>query len=268
MAGVRPMYCGKDGVIGAFATLRGSVPYYSVWQGKDIMYQYNEVDTAKGEEMLETLIDAAEASGNTDIFVIKFHPKLDGGFITDKTKSIGSVPVRFVPLTQAQHNSQPVDRLNGFNDERVPLPIYKTLIQLESIKPMLDQKLLDLETRMQKIEAPVPAAELDVFDRIGSIIEKPGVIELIGRVVNMLPGIMKPQPNIQVAGVETNQSEMNNENDSALLTDEEDEQLNNALDRLAVHCDLINDLKLLADWADANTLMFKSLLASLKTEKK
>jgi hypothetical protein len=283
------MYTGSDNILDAFDSLRNGNPYFSIWCDRDILFQFNEVDLQKGRKALEDILLAADSSGNTDILLIKFHPKLEkGGYITNATPVISTLPVRVVEMESNVRVQRDGNAVGGMMDEyRLPAPVYnmmKVTTQALTDNAAVNAKLLE---RVEALENGSTNKEPDTWDRISGIMEKPGAMELIAGILSrFLPGA---QPNIQIAGTPGNiaQKSGNGSNIAeksdyghadkvpaniadisdapAFLTDEQNDAIDTALDRLSSHCNIVEALPQLADYADANPDMFKLLLGNLKT---
>ena len=99
MAINKAMYNGVQNIMDAYDR-NASTPYYSVWAGRDMVFSYNDDDEEKGRNhLLENLI-ACEQNEHTDILKIKFHPKKEKSFITDKSPSISTLFVRVCDVNQ------------------------------------------------------------------------------------------------------------------------------------------------------------------------
>jgi hypothetical protein len=265
------MYTGSQHIMDAFDTLKPNTPYYSVWIGRDLFFQYNESDAEKGRDMLEKIVVAGEEQGNTDLMDIKFHAKLDNGYITNKTPVIGTLRVRCAGFETADGQQVSGMQVRG-ND--LPAPVYRMLVNIENSLPGITERLAKLET------ATVGAVEKepDWFDRISGLLSQPGMME---STVNLLQPIISrfipgmPAANIQVAGVQEspvrpviNTPVAGNNNapgelESVTLTDEQNEIIDNAIAELSDYCDVVDCLPLLAKFAKENTQMFKMLITQL-----
>jgi hypothetical protein len=283
--GQRAFYSGRENIMSAFETVRNGNPYYSVWYGRDIIFQFPESDMQKGATLLDQLLQAAENQDNTDILTIKFHPKPDkNSFITDKTPVIGTMPVRVVEF--GTENDASVGGLD--NRGMMATPVYHMMKNITDLlneskqsNIMLEQRLLKLETEPEALLEP----EKDLFDKISGIIEKPGMMDLIGKVIAMLPLGLPQQPNMMVSGVnETNDNLKINTSmaDTAKKSDDgsvetesfpspvletinqlEYDSVSVSIDVLAKHCNIVQTLAALATFSEDNPGMFKTLLSNL-----
>lgn len=278
--GLRAMYTGREAIISGFKTLRGDVPYFSVWCRGNMLGQYNGDDLDAGTEMLLQLISAAEQNDNTDIFIIKIHPQLKKGYVSSSSDVIATLPVRMIELDGGD------DSIAGLQTDSKGMLPYSTHFLLKGQTDAM-QKIVDsnaaIEARIALLEKP-GEKELDTFDRIGAILDKPGVTDLIGKLLDKLQLFPQAQPNIMVSGVkgagsviaenivdgqplqqpETSAS-IEEKSDAAIdFTDEENDKIDAAIMRLSGHCDVVKSLVLMADYADANPDTFKWVLGSLK----
>jgi hypothetical protein len=245
------MYTGSEAIGDAFDSISEETPYYSVWLGKAIMASHNSEDVELGRRKLDRLITAMEASNNTDIVIIKFHPGADkSGYITDKTAVVATIIVRVVPL-----NYDGIEQT-----ERLPNVQYKFM--LDSILTGITEKLTPIEERLLALESTEPDEDEDGIighiNKYSKLLDHPVVM---GIVQKYLPGIMgEPVKPVMISGTPGQPQQQPQIVDQSGI-----ESLNNSLDRLAQHCDLVPDLKALADYADSNPTMFKMVLGNLKT---
>lgn len=264
----RAMYTGTEAIMDAFEGM--DVPYYSVWQGKDLLFQFNDSDVEKGRVKLETMLQAAEQQQNTDILAIKFHAKPEkGGYITNSTKVVGTLFVRAYGLQNYGMTEGNTTR------DWVPNPVYKHMEKLAELPELLvkmNERLIALETEDVEDVTPQPN---DMVGRIGAILDNPQVMGLIEKFTPVVVSLLSkaatifsplPQQSIKLSGM--SMSESNSQAKQPVVIDEQGMAiLNNSLDRLANHCDLVTDLKALADMADNNPQMFAFLLTQLKQQK-
>jgi len=88
------MFTGEASILAAFQTYKQ--PFFSVWQGKDLIFTHNEDDSGSAEELFLENLRALESQGNRNVYKVKFHPAKEKAYITDKTPVIGSFTFRAV----------------------------------------------------------------------------------------------------------------------------------------------------------------------------
>lgn len=270
----KPLYCGASNIMQAFDSLRPDNAYFSVWQGNKMLYQYNGESLDAGREILDQMMTAAESNFNTDVFDIKFHSKLDDGYITNKSKVIGTMPVRAYDPS-ADGVEPGITGITRPGD--LPKPVYNMLQKIE--------EHLTMEDRLKALETAQPAVrELDWFDRISGLLEKPGMVETVGSL--LAPILQKLVPgtavnvNIPVNGATVKASqkatpaELNpvqpdspgHNDDHEDFTPEESLILDNAISDLSAYCDVVDVLPKLVLFAERERPMFDFMLQKLKTD--
>lgn len=265
MAINKAMYLGVDAIMQAFDR-NAQTPFYSVWAGKDMIFSWNDEDMEQGRVYLMENLIASEQNEHSDILKIKFHPKKEKLYITDKTPSIATLFVRVCDPNYMKGNMQPYQ----------PAPNYG----MQSLLEKQTEILHGLSSRLQALEDVQMDEEEedddqdDTLGKIGTILNHPAVQTLIAAIMPAMIPAIKPQPAQQVAGIENDDmvaadpSEFENEIGLIDLQDDQGDQYNDieqSLTRLAQHTtDLAGDLRALADMADNNPSQFKMLLGMLK----
>ena len=266
MAAQKAMYTGTANILSAFDTLSNGASCYSVWMTspKEILFQYNEDDIEKGRDRLVEALGGAEANNNTDLLIIKFHPKKEKGFITDKSQVIGSIPIRVCELGSV--NGAPVERVsNGSYQGGNYAQMLEIAVALKTLPDTLNKSMAPIYERLEALETEreEPAQEQDAIGRVMDFIESPNSVQMVQMVLDRLiparqpynmavgnkpPGSIAPQATAQAPG-----------------PGEVDVQvLDAALQRLRYHCQLDTDMTLLADMADNNPGQFKMLWSMLR----
>lgn len=270
MAINKAMYTGVNQIMDAFDR-NAQTPYYSVWAGKDMIFSYNEDDAEQGRVYLMENLIASEQNEHSDILKIKFHPKKEKTFITDKTPSIATLFVRVCDPNYFKGQVQPYQAQPNYGMQNL---MERQLEMLNGI----NSRLTALEEVQEEVEEEEDSEE-DVLGKIGTIINHPAVQTLIAALLPNVLTAMKPQPTQAVAGIEPEleqldemeayeqeavgeidytQDEQNYHNHSI-------QQINIALERLSQHTNsLAADLTALADMADNNPTQFKMLLGMLR----
>ena len=175
-----------------------------------------------GEGMLSDILEAAEQNENTDIFLIKIHPDLKKGYITSSSDVVATLPVRVVDLN-ADYAS--VSGISPDSSGMVPYNTHYLLKEaLGGVNKVLESNKA-LEARMALLEIP-EAKEVDTFDRIGAILEKPGVTDIIGKLLDKLQLFGQPKQNIVVAGINDNVKDLEKTNSASIPATNTDTTLN------------------------------------------
>lgn len=268
--GLKAMYTGRDAILGAFNDVRGDNPYYSIWYGGQMLSQYSGIDMDEGYNRLSGILEAAEQNGNTDILVIKLHPKPKGDYITNKSEVIGTMPVRVVDFDSG------TETLSGTSTGLLATPVYNMFKDIRTHMVNDAERMQTLEVKIAGLEAAqiVEPVEKDWIEKASDILQKPGVSDFLLKLVTMLPisGIGQPQPNIQMNGVndvvkEPVKSNPVNEDvkpEVVFLSEADDVVIDEALERLSVHCNIVEVLPKLAAFAENDPQTFKWLLGQLK----
>jgi len=273
MAINKAMYNGVNSIMDAHDR-NASTPYYSVWAGKDMIFSYNEDDAEAGRiHLLENLM-ACEQNEHSDILKIKYHPKKEKLFITDKTPSIATLFVRVCEPSYLRGQIQQY--------QPAPQPYQNNMLQERQM-----ELLNSIASRLTALEEARLEEEEDEDDnglgKIGLILDHPVVQGLISAVLptmlnngnknNTEKPILNGVPDDEIS--ETIQrnfdTDFEDNFDDANLLDLQEERINdvsnsikNSLERLAAHTDnLPNDLKALANMADNNPAQFKMILKML-----
>jgi hypothetical protein len=84
MAGKKAMLLGAKSVTDWYQAV-SKTPYYSIWNGRQKIFQWREDDKEGGLDMLESTLTQAEENGMDEILSIRLHPALDAnGYINEK----------------------------------------------------------------------------------------------------------------------------------------------------------------------------------------
>ncbi|MET0461908.1 MAG: hypothetical protein ABW007_02095 [Chitinophagaceae bacterium] len=275
------MFTGVDSVISAIDSFYADAPYYSVWSGKDMIFQYSSEDFDAGRKRLYDLLQSWSDSGNSQIFAIKFYAKFDSGYITSKTPDIGTMTIRAVgfdtPGVVSGVDGAPAQ--SGSAGGYLPYPVWEALKGVGSLKDSLQQNFDTINSRLMALESPEdtePEPEpKTLIQTIGEVLSLPIVQQLIPQILSspVIAGLLGGTPNTQttahISGI--NDTPMATaEAPAAPVTGPQNEQealesINDSLERLSHHCDLEADLKKLADVAEQKPEIFKMLLQQLRS---
>jgi len=251
----KAMFTGTESIIQAFDNMDN--PFFSVWINKDILFQNNDGDKDKAKSTLLDMLTAAEQNGNSEILTIKFHPGKEGKYITDKTPVVGTLFVRVVPI----NGSMAMSGIESGND-RLPYPIYKATMAMQAMAEQLPVTMAGIQDRLTKLEESSISGDDDQDDdqinRILKLANHPVVMALLSK---FIPGMGAAA--MAVSGITTDQAPPPSQN---AISEADYVRLDAALGRLMKHCNLVDDLTLLADLAETSPDMFKLLLSNLRSK--
>lgn len=288
MAG-RAFYTGRENIGQAFEFLGNKNPCFSVWYGRGILISYGGDDIDEAKDLLDAFLENGERIKNTDLLNLKFHPKPTDGYIHNRSKELSATPIRIYSFDEADDIGLDFSRPN--EGMRLSPGVYNVLTDIKTGIAGITAYSTSLEERVKALEAaPVEPAELTIWERLAnSLIEKP---ETIGQILSLLPfnrvtaspqignipadiaeksdvtGKVLPLANIAQNG--DNGSEISpasiaeSSDTGGDLTNEENAIVDAALYRLGAHCDIVQALPVLVDYADANPAVFKAFLESIK----
>lgn len=204
----KAMGIGVDAVTEWFTTNADSnAPYYSVWQGKNIVFTSKEEDFEKALQLLEDNLKACEQNSYDEILILKLHYITKGNkhqIITDKTPVVASYSFRVVPLQSGGY-------MQPYNADQRPAPY-------GGYGSQIIEKLNGIESRLNAIEsdddddfedASTGAIEQPnndgFYGLLNNLLQQPEVKQLA---VNILSGIVQKiipmnttQQHAQVAGI-------------------------------------------------------------------
>jgi hypothetical protein len=246
MAINKAMYNGVQSIMDAYDR-NSETPYYSVWAGRDMVFSYNDDDIEKGRNhLLENLI-ACEQNEHTDILKIKFHPKKEKTFITDRTPAIATLFVRVCDVNQNRGQIMPMQQNYNQNPQLIQM-LEKQNELISGINNRL--ALIEEEPEPEENETETEA----VIGRIETLLNHPVLNLVLGLVAPKISEFMKPQNNMvtALAGVENTE----NKSDENLLIE--------ALDLLSKKVEnLPLTLHKLALYAEKNNSQFNMLVSML-----
>lgn len=246
MAINKAMYNGVQQIMDAYDR-NAETPFYSVWAGRDMIFSFNEDDSEKGRNhLLENLV-ACEQNEHTDILKIKFHPKKEKYFITDKTPAIATLFVRVCEVNPNRGQYQIMPQSYQQNPQIIEL----LTKQNEMLSGFHNRLALIEGTEEEDYESETETEA--IIGKIEGILNHPVINLLIGVLTPKISNLMQPakQKVTSLAGV--------NEDIGS-----ETDKLEKALIRLSNHIeDLPTTMTKLADYADKNKPQFDILLKML-----
>lgn len=252
MAINKAMYNGVQDIMNAFDR-NAETPFFSVWAGRDMVFSFNENDMEKGRNhLLENLI-ACEQNEHTDILKIKFHPKQEKSFITDKTPSVATLFVRVCDVNANRSQLMPMQNFNNTND-RIGSLLEKQTELLSGLHNRLS--LLENQNEDEDDDEEIEDKTERVLGQINGILGNPAVNMILGLLMPKMNDLLKPVQNPTVtslAGFENKEIQ----EDQVLDIETALNRLNNHVENLGL------TLTKLADYADKNTDQFNMLLKML-----
>ncbi len=274
-------YVGYQEGMDAFDRLRPKDnAYFSIWRGTDLEYAYAGEDREEGTQILSDTLTVGQKRKTRSVITIKFHPATDNGYITNKSKTIGKIDIcPYDPADDTEIEESDVI-VAGARPGNVSNAVWG---KLTSIETMLSGQL---EERLKLLENPAPA-QVSGFnwpEQIGALLQQPGAVEtmgnllqpLIGTVIGLVNKVVPqqtiPMQNLQVSGAEPKKnpaspvdpaSHAENSDTGSDYSDADNEAMDNAITRLSKVCDPVICLPKLADVAEKNPALFKSMLETL-----
>lgn len=256
MGSARALFTGHDNIMSGFETFIKKYPFYSLSAGNTLLWQGG--NTPEDYDELSNMIESAEMSGNTDILYIKFYDSDIPKPITNKTPNTSTM------ICQAVAKQGRGDMgIGSVQDGRLPRELYMIVKAMEGIP----DQFANINKRLNEMEAAEPEEVKDdsIIGKIGAFLETPIGGMLLTR---LLPGVPVPAiGNAKVSGTGDPVAANIAENvDTPAFTEDQVDQIDAIIDRLAVHCDVISDLGLLADLAEKQPQIFKMMLMQLRSK--
>lgn len=236
---------GIDSVIEGYNTFAEYSPIYSVWQGRNLKFQFNDEDIQRGQDLLLNNLEAIRQTGSDAVFTIRFHTTKDkDGFISDKTPYVGSFNFKV---------SEPTNQLGNLAgaDYTSNSPI------LSKLDKILDQQN-ELQSRIAALEEQEEDEEDEpknnsVMGLISGIMETPIGKQLIENAIGALFKNIAPQQpapkQVGLAGIPS-----------------EEEKIQDAIERLkTIDPEIADDLQKLAHIAETQKGTFEFLVKNLRS---
>lgn len=264
MAERRASVVGLNSIMVAYDGMSEGVPYYSVWHagtGKKF-FQWNQNDPDAGRSFLERNLNLIDEQGDTAMYYLSIHPEHEKIY-TNKSPQVCSMPIKVsedIPAYQkadALNYHTPAPASRSFMEEK----LYAAIESLKDIPVKVNEHITAFEVRIRALEErevePVEKED-SMMGQLGAVLNNPQLAPVIGQ---LLSGVMArfmpatpPMRSTALAGVEQK---------SDAGSDDQDDIINEALDRLEKHCDLAVCLPKLADMADNDPTTFNFLLRTL-----
>lgn len=244
---------GSDQVLDWFNRVSKNVPYYSLWNGRQIVFSWSDDDISQGKDVLETNLRAFEEQGITDLFVLKLHPSTDkGGFITDKSPVVASL--NFRPASQynpAQMAGQEMHFPRNPGMQRLA----------DEIKELREAR---------EYQEPAQSDDPGILGAINKILSTPGVAEAVTPLIAGLSGFLLKSMGMPVPDPARSETQIRSESPLSNgvlsgISPDQDDKINQALDILEpLAPELGDDLLRLAALAQKDPAQFKMLLSMLR----
>jgi len=250
MAINRAMYNGVQDIMNAYDR-NADTPFYSVWAGRDMIFSFNDDDQEKGRSHLMENLLACEQNEHTDILKIKFHPKKEKLFITDRTPAIATLFVRVCDVNPNRGQYMPMPQNFQQNNQ-----IAELLQKQNEMISGLHNRLALIEGDEDEDQSEPESENVAMLGKIEDLLNNPMLNLIIGLLSPKISELMKPQNTItSLAGINEVVG-LNNDNDLEILQA--------ALNRLSEHVEnLPQTLTKLANYADKNKSQFEMLLKLL-----
>jgi len=263
MSSQKATYIGVDNIMRGFDRLNAQTPYWSIWQGRNIFHQYYTDDRETGKVEFNAIIDELDEAEYIDPIIVKFHPTLSGGFITDRTPVIGTMICRIYTA-----NGQ-LSGISEITADKFQYANARNNQLLEGIKGML----APLQAQIDELKAGNVEEGITGLERY---LNHPAAQQIIGHLmpvitphINSILGAILPgqKPNGQFHTPAING--VGDQPDSGApqvdLSEADEERLWSAIDRLALKMELVPDIERLANLADTQPQMFNMLLQQLRS---
>lgn len=265
----RPTFTGVEAIMKGFETLQADGLVYAVfYTDRDIAFQCVIQDKKNQEDMMRSNLEALEEAGNCELLYLRFYDvdKVKG-YIEPKDKFVSITPIQVVEYPEnrmsGQESGTPAHRPAGMSREA-----FDMWLQLRDLPRTIEDKIgaalaerfPDDDEEEPDPEIPQPTA-LDQAERINGIInglmQNPLVVQILTGLAGMMNrtpaaavqipsriGMVEPETLPPPAGIRLTQNE---------------DLMNDALNRLSYHIELGSSLDKLAKIAETDPAKFKML---------
>lgn len=238
----RAVAIGADRVVEIWETMNDGYPFYAVFYNlRNKYFQFNKNDYQAAKSFLTSSLDALQQSGDNAMYYLNIYDESQKNY--PNAGMVCSFPFR----------------LNEFSS--VGAGPGGNVDALAKLIKEQHEKQLELMAQIAELQQ-----KPDTWDRIGALLETPGlaqsIVPLVQPIIGSLMGIVS-----KISGV--NMSQPVNGMPSPMIAGPQSEvdpetALDSALDRLEKHGDLVEMLTTLADFADKNPDQFKMYFKMLK----
>ena len=251
---IRACAIGTEQVINAWRAMNDDYPYFAVFYGIKTkkFFQYNRDSLQGAEDYLRLNLTALEDQGDNSQYYLAIYPESKVNYTG--SGEIACFPFRLNPW-DATVSSNQIGAYGG---------------SLDGFAKMLqDSQAKHIELVKEIAELKAASQPMDWFEKIGAILETPGaaqtIVPLVQPVIGAIMGLVS-----KISGIPVQQSYPMYNNPVIAGPGESqaslDEKLDQALDRLEKHGDLVEMLTVLANFADKNPAMFKMYFDGLKAQ--
>lgn len=252
--GERAANIGIDDIMEAWEGMHGDHPCFSLWfNGREKTMQFTGDSLETARTSLEANLLAMGKSNDYALYYLRVHPKQEIAY-KPGSDYICSLPCRLHPIPGG------MGAITGYNNNN------EVMSKLNDITSLFKSKFDEIDERLAEIEETEPPKD-DIMSQINGVLSHPTlqplISGLIGQFIPGIAGINKPQPPAAINGVpdEPPAGEDQNEKPQQFW-----DNVDIAIDRLmkVEGFEADRDLKLLADLAETQPLMFNGLLAELR----
>lgn len=257
-------YTGLPAILDAYDDFSEQAPFFAVVDsGKRPRFRWiDNNDPSAARAFLEKQFKPMLVAQDQTLFYIRLYeedPKQDGK--ANLKDIVAELPVRVVSLDR-------IEQLPNKSADTMTYEMFETLQALKNIPALIKEAQAPLLEKIELLEAkineePEDEPEDDMMGRITGFLDHPSVKQLTNLIIGKVMG-GSPQPATNYNRPVNGTSNFTN---MAEPTAVDLEVLQNAIDRLAPHCQLDTDLSLLADVAEKNPQMFAMLLNNLRSQK-
>src|ERR1700688_2736959 len=240
---------GADNVVSIWKSMNDGNPYFAVYLNRNNKYfQFNRDDMEAAESFLSANLDAIGDTGDNTLYYLNVYAEPGKNY--PNSGMVCSIPFRLNEYKGAEMGAYVPDGSDA---------ISKIIEAGHARHIELIKEIAELKAANQP---------LDWWDKIGGLMETPGaaqtIVPLLSPVLASIMGIVNkftgiapaPMAGFMPPGIA-----------GAELPDlDKDAALDAALDRLALHGDLVEMLTALADFADKNPIQFKMYFRMMKGE--
>ena len=235
---------GIDSVIEGYNTFSEYSPIYSVWQGRNLKFQFNDEDIQRGQDLLLSNLEAIRQTGSDAVFTIRFHTTKDkDGFISDKTPYVGSFNFKV---------SEPTNQLGNLAGAEYTSnsPILSKLDKILDQQNELQSRIAALEEQDEDEDEEKPN---DIMGMLSGIMQTPVGQQIITGLLGAITKNIAPQQpaakQVGLAGIPS-----------------EEEKIQDAIERLkTIDPEIADDLQKLAHIAETQKGTFEFLVKNLRS---
>jgi hypothetical protein len=252
----RPSKVGIDAVMEYWEDTAEGLPYWSIWwNSRQKAKQFNKDDFEGSKLLLENWLKLNNDPSDTTRHFVVIHPKAETAY-TAKSDQVESFPFRFNPAPERYGEMGSVGGGMSW--------------QMMQMFSKLERTIDEQKRQIADLEKPVVT---DMMGQINGLLENPHigpvlasvVAGVIGKFINIPQAYPQARALAGVPGSPAASQETAITAGTGETLEQFQQRVNDALVRLQEHCNLADDLTLLANMADSNPSQFKMLLGMLRT---